>query len=262
MSLFVAHSPKTSMALFASQRKGRAAKHGQNSIVHFKGPLQSNKLLTARNRPQPQGFGTSKKYKNNGDKIFPQLKQKSDPEPSSKKPVESTSSEVTISAFMNQVLELVRLVESSNIAELELKQQGCEVVIRKKEAVPPPPPTPPMVMMQSLQLQAMYQSQPLPAPLPPASPSSPASATPAKTKSSHPPFKCPMAGTFYRSPAPGALPFVKVGDKVKKGQVVCIIEAMKLMNEIEADQSGTVVDILAEDGKPVSLDTPLLVIEP
>ncbi|KAJ0751234.1 putative acetyl-CoA carboxylase [Helianthus annuus] len=171
---------------------------------------------------------------------------------------------------MNQVAELVRLVDSRDIVELELKQQGCEVVIRKKEALPlpPPPPASPMVMMQSPQPQAMYQSQSPPPPPPPpptavaavAAPSAPA--TPAKPKSSHPPLKSPMAGTFYRSPAPNAPPFVKVGDKVKKGQVVCIIEAMKLMNEIEADQSGTVVDILAEDGKPVSLDMPLLVIEP
>ncbi|XP_034706420.1 biotin carboxyl carrier protein of acetyl-CoA carboxylase 2, chloroplastic-like isoform X1 [Vitis riparia] len=86
---------------------------------------------------------------------------------------------------------------------------------------------------------------------------------PAKTsESSHPPLKCPMAGTFYRSPGPGEPPFVMVGDKVQKGQVVCIIEAMKLMNEIEADQSGTMTEILAEDGKPVSIDRPLLVIAP
>ncbi|KAJ0643579.1 putative acetyl-CoA carboxylase [Helianthus annuus] len=165
---------------------------------------------------------------------------------------------------MNQVAELVQLVDSRDIMELELKQQSCEVVIRKKEALPQPPASP-MVMMQSPQPQAIYQSLPPPpqsapassGPAPSASASAPAapSPTPAKPKSSHPPLKCPMAGTFYRSPAPGTPPFVKVGDKVQKGQVICIIEAMKLMNEIEADQSGTIVDILAEDGKPVSLDT-------
>ncbi|KAJ0680414.1 putative acetyl-CoA carboxylase [Helianthus annuus] len=170
---------------------------------------------------------------------------------------------------MNQVAELVQLVDSRDIMELELKQQNCEVVIRKKEALPQPPASP-MVMMQSPQPQAIYQSLPPPpqsapassGPAPSASAPAAPSPTPAKPKSSHPPLKCPMAGTFYRSPAPGTPPFVKVGDKVQKGQVICIIEAMKLMNEIEADQSGTIVDILAEDGKPVSLDTPLLVIEP
>ncbi|XP_076947617.1 biotin carboxyl carrier protein of acetyl-CoA carboxylase 1, chloroplastic-like [Bidens hawaiensis] len=158
---------------------------------------------------------------------------------------------------MNQVAELVQLVDSRDIVELELKQQNCEVVIRKKEALTQPPAGP-MVMMQSPQPQAIYQSLPPP----PQSAPAPPSPTPAKPKSSFPPLKSPMAGTFYQSPAPGAPPFAKVGDKVKKGQVICIIEAMKLMNEIEADQSGTIVDILAEDGKPVSLDTPLLVIEP
>ncbi|RVW30418.1 Biotin carboxyl carrier protein of acetyl-CoA carboxylase 2, chloroplastic [Vitis vinifera] len=92
----------------------------------------------------------------------------------------------------------------------------------------------------------------------------PALPAPAQTsKSSHPPLKCPMAGTFYQSPGPGEPPFVKVGDKVQKGQVVCIVEAMKLMNEIEADQSGTIAEILAEDGShPLLFMQPLLVIAP
>ncbi|XP_042036791.1 biotin carboxyl carrier protein of acetyl-CoA carboxylase 1, chloroplastic-like isoform X2 [Salvia splendens] len=173
------------------------------------------------------------------------------------------ASEESISEFISQVSSLVKLVDSKDIVELQLKQLDCEVLIRKKEALPPPP-SPPM---------AYYQSQPQPAALSPVSAPSPvpaaAASTPAPSppkaqppKSSHPPLKSPMAGTFYRSPAPGEPPFVKVGDKVKKGQVVCIIEAMKLMNEIEADQSGTVVEVVAEDGKPVSVDTLLFVIEP
>lgn len=107
-----------------------------------------------------------------------------------------------------------RLVDSRDIVELQLKQDGCEVLIRKKEALAPPP-APPMVMMQSSQPQAMFHSQPPPpqaAPTPSApalSPPAPAPA-PAKPKSSHPPLKCPMAGTFYRAPAPGAPAFVKV----------------------------------------------------
>nr|QCQ84266.1 putative chloroplast biotin carboxyl carrier protein of acetyl-CoA carboxylase [Ambrosia artemisiifolia] len=269
MASFAVSSPKT-WAVCAFQRNRRNAKHGQNSGVHFKWGLRPNTAFIAGT--PPLGFeAASKKYENNGMAISAQLKKKSNSSPSSEKSVESTSSEITIpdagsvSAFMNQVSELVRLVDSRDIVELELKQQGCEVVIRKKEALPSPPASP-MVMMQSPQPQAVFQSQPPPTSPAAASASSPAPAptpaTPAKPKSSHPPLKSPMAGTFYRSPAPGAPSFVKVGDKVKKGQVVCIIEAMKLMNEIEADQSGTVVDILAEDGKPVSLDMPLLVIEP
>ncbi|KAJ6820377.1 biotin carboxyl carrier protein of acetyl-CoA carboxylase 1, chloroplastic-like [Iris pallida] len=182
---------------------------------------------------------------------------------------QSVVPESAITAFMAEVADLVKLVDSRDITELQLKQKDCELIIRKQEALQPAP-TAPVVMMQP-SLQAMYAPPP-PAPtaVPPATPAAPSPAAsapalpvPAKGgKSSHPPLKCPMAGTFYRSPAPGEPPFIKVGDKVKKGQVVCIIEAMKLMNEIEADQSGTVVDIIAEDGKPVSVDTPLLVIEP
>lgn len=173
----------------------------------------------------------------------------------------------SISAFMTQVADLIELVDSRDITELQLKQTDCELIIRKKEALPPPAPV--YLVQQPPSSQYMMPTQM--APPPPSSVSTPspqasAQMTPPVSaqpkKSSLPPLKCPMAGTLYRSPAPGAPPFIKVGDKVQKGQVVCIIEAMKLMNEIEADQSGTIVEILVDDGKPVSLDMPLLVIEP
>ncbi|KAJ7971054.1 Biotin carboxyl carrier protein of acetyl-CoA carboxylase [Quillaja saponaria] len=172
-----------------------------------------------------------------------------------------------VSAFMTQVSDLVKLVDSRDIVELQLKQLDCELIIRKKEALQQPPETSVATMPPPLP-HFMFSSPSPPAPvstLAPASPKPPPPAlpSPAKTStSSHPSFKCPMAGTFYRSPAPSEPPFVKVGDKVKKGQVVCIIEAMKLMNEIEADQSGTVAEILVEDGKPVSVDMPLFAIVP
>ena len=73
--------------------------------------------------------------------------------------------------------------------------------------------------------------------------------------------KSPFVGTFYRAPGPGAEPFVEVGQQVKKGDVLCIIEAMKLMNEIEAESAGKVVEILVENGKPVEFDQPLIVLE-
>jgi acetyl-CoA carboxylase biotin carboxyl carrier protein len=174
----------------------------------------------------------------------------------------------SVSAFMEQVADLVKLVDSRDIVELQLKQSDCELMIRKKEALQPPPATAIPQPSQPL----YYPTLPSPPPPPPAAASAPASSPPAKatpalpppktSASSHPPLKCPMAGTFYRSPGPGEPPFVKVGDKVKKGQVVCIIEAMKLMNEIEADQSGTIAEILVDDGKPVSVDLPLFTIVP
>lgn len=194
--------------------------------------------------------------------------EKQSEEPLIEAPVDKTIPDAaSISTFLSQVADLVELVDSRDITELQLKQQGLELSIKKKEAFQPD--AAPMVMMQ-LHPQAMMPPQmaPTPSNAPAASPASsapaspPALPSPSKPKSSRPPLKCPMAGTFYRAPAPGAPPFVKVGDKVKKGQVVCIIEAMKLMNEIESDQSGTVVEVVAEDGKPVSVDTPLFIIEP
>ncbi|XP_073016869.1 LOW QUALITY PROTEIN: biotin carboxyl carrier protein of acetyl-CoA carboxylase 2, chloroplastic-like [Primulina eburnea] len=178
----------------------------------------------------------------------------------------------SISAFMNDVANLVGLVDSRDIVELQLKQMDGELLIRKKETLPQPSVAAPIFYPSPLTHQATLPPQMPHANVPaPASvgsaPSTPAvmptpAPAPTKPKSAHPPFKCPMAGNFYRSPAPGAPPFVKVGDKIQKGQVICIIEAMKLMNEIETDISGTIVEILVEDGKPVSVDMPLFTIEP
>ncbi|KOM56581.1 hypothetical protein LR48_Vigan10g247300 [Vigna angularis] len=147
----------------------------------------------------------------------------------------TVADEASITAFISQVSDLIKLVDSRDIVELQLKQSDCELMIRKKEALQPPPaPASPPPMH--------YAAFPPPPPAAPAA--APTSSPPPKavpalpapgkaSSSSHPPLKSPMAGTFYRSPAPGEPSFVKVGDKVKKGQVVCIIEAMKLMNEIE-----------------------------
>ncbi|KAG7550851.1 Acetyl-CoA biotin carboxyl carrier [Arabidopsis thaliana x Arabidopsis arenosa] len=178
------------------------------------------------------------------------------------------ATEESISEFLTQVTTLVKLVDSRDIVELQLKQLDCELVIRKKEALPQPQAPASYVMMQQPN-QPSYAQQMAPPPAPAAAspaPSTPASlpppSPPTPAKSSLPTVKSPMAGTFYRSPAPGEPPFLKVGDKVQKGQVLCIVEAMKLMNEIESDHTGTIVDIVAEDGKPVSLDTPLFVVQP
>lgn len=180
--------------------------------------------------------------------------------------IQTAVSDSEISAFMLEVSNLVKLVDSRDITELQLKRKGCELIIRKKEALPQPPPAAPVIMMQPQQSMFPIQSHfshSAPAPSSPSPPApTPVLPPPKGTNSSLPALKSPMAGTFYRSPGPGEPPFVKAGDKVKKGQVVCIIEAMKLMNEIEADQSGTIVEIVVEDGKPVSIDMPLLIIGP
>ncbi|KAG5607861.1 hypothetical protein H5410_029353 [Solanum commersonii] len=189
-----------------------------------------------------------------------------------KSPSETSSatlvSEEAISNFISQVSSLVKLVDSRDIVELQLKQLDCEILIRKKEALPQPPASAPAQapFIQSYHVPSIQSNAPPPPALAPApTPIQTPAPSPAAAKSadsSLPPLKSPMAGTFYRSPAPSEPAFVKVGDKVQKGQVLCIIEAMKLMNEIEADRSGTIVEVVAEDGKPVSVDTPLFVIKP
>ncbi|KAE8734557.1 Biotin carboxyl carrier protein of acetyl-CoA carboxylase 2 [Hibiscus syriacus] len=172
------------------------------------------------------------------------------------------------SALVKAQLNEVGVDGSSNAkSSSNLKQLDRELITRKNVALPQPPSAAPDSMIQASSLPPVgppVQTAPAPsgnAP-PAAATPAPSTAPPKSAKSSLPPLKCPMTGTFYRSPGPGEPPFVKVGDKVQKGQVVCIIEAMKLMNEIEADQSGTIVEILVEEGKAVSVDTPLFVIEP
>ncbi|XP_022751942.1 biotin carboxyl carrier protein of acetyl-CoA carboxylase 2, chloroplastic-like [Durio zibethinus] len=250
-------SPKSCLSFGSSVRvpafSGRQWPNGRQTTI-FKSHVQLNEIAIEKSSNSVPVVDTEPKV---------ELPKEDD------KSMENTIPDVAaISAFMAQVSDLVKLVDTKDITELQLKQSDFELVIRKKEALQQPEQAPSIVMPQHMphaMFQTPYPAAPVAAPAPASpAPSAPApSSPPAKTgKSSHPSFKCPMAGTFYRSPAPGELPFVKVGDKVQKGQVVCIIEAMKLMNEIEADQSGTITEILVEDGKPVSVDMPLFVIVP
>ncbi|KAK6790449.1 hypothetical protein RDI58_014249 [Solanum bulbocastanum] len=158
-----------------------------------------------------------------------------------KSPSETSSatsvSEEAISNFISQVSSLVKLVDSRDVVELQLKQLDCEILIRKKEALPQPPAPAQAPLIQSYHVPSIQSNAP-PPPAPPPAPApiqtpAPSPAAAKSADSSFPLLKSPMAGTFYRSPAPGEPAFVKVGDKVQKGQVLCIIEAMKLMNEIE-----------------------------
>ncbi|KAF6165156.1 hypothetical protein GIB67_000740 [Kingdonia uniflora] len=218
------HQPKISFALTKPSFQPQGPTGNQRSIWKVQAQLNEVSIEGSSNSTAaPQ------------DKFEIPLKE----EPAEISTAESTVSDaLSISVFMTQVSDLVKLVDSRDIMELQLKQFDCELTIRKKEALPQPPPVPPVVMMQPPP-QAMHSSQFTSSPVTASAPASPtpsplALPAPAKTnKSSHPPFMCPMAGTFYRSPGPGEPPFVKVGDKVQKGQVLCIIEAMKLMNEIE-----------------------------
>jgi acetyl-CoA carboxylase biotin carboxyl carrier protein len=143
------------------------------------------------------------------------------------------------------------LVAESDIAELEVTEGESKVRIVKSSAMPQNQ----MVMMQP---QGMPQYHAAPAPA-----AAPAAAAPIAAVAAEPTghiVKSPMVGTFYRSSAPGSPAYVEVGATVKEGDTLCIIEAMKLLNEIDADKSGTITQILVENGQPVEFGQPLFVI--
>ncbi len=151
---------------------------------------------------------------------------------------------------IRKIKKLIELVEESGIAELEISE-GEESVRISRNGVPAP-----MAPMQYAAAPAPVAAAPAPVAeaAPAAAPAAPA--VPAGHQ-----VLSPMVGTFYRSPSPEAKSFIEVGQSVSAGDTLCIVEAMKMMNQIEADKSGVVTAILVEDGQPVEFDQPLVVIE-
>jgi acetyl-CoA carboxylase biotin carboxyl carrier protein len=157
-----------------------------------------------------------------------------------------------------QIQELIKLVNDSNIGEVTVENKDFKITIKQKEEQIT------QVVAASMPAQA-YQQLPQQAPqaaLPSASqPAQPqAAAVPAASNTIT--IKSPMIGTFYRRSSPDKPSFVEVGDEVAPGKVVCIIEAMKLFNEIESEVKGKIVKILVEDASPVEYDQPLFLVEP
>ena len=150
------------------------------------------------------------------------------------------------------VKDLIDLIQGTDVVEVEIERAGMRIKVRREGSVHPPAAASGAPAAAPPVLQAPAPSQ-APAP-PPAA----AGATPPGVVL----VTAPLVGRFYRSPSPDAGPYVEVGDKVRKGQVLCIIEAMKLMNQIEAEQGGTVRAILVDDGKAVEFGEPLFEIEP
>jgi acetyl-CoA carboxylase biotin carboxyl carrier protein len=153
---------------------------------------------------------------------------------------------------IRKIKKLIELLEESGIAEIEIKEGEEALRISRMPSG-----------TAVTQLPAMA-ALPLPAPLAPA----PAAAAPrqaetpaAKAKANEHVVTAPMVGTFYGAPSPGAKPFIEIGDEIKVGQVLCIIEAMKMMNQIESDKAGRVTSIMARNGDPVEFGQPLFVVE-
>ncbi|MCG2583437.1 acetyl-CoA carboxylase biotin carboxyl carrier protein [Massilia sp. TS11] len=155
---------------------------------------------------------------------------------------------------LRKLKTLIDLVAESDIAELEVTEGESKVRIVKSGAAAQNQ----VVMMPPQSLPQQYVAPAAPAAAVAAAPA-PAAAPAAAEITGHI-VKSPMVGTFYRSSAPGNPPFVDVGSSVKEGDTVCIIEAMKLLNEIEADISGTITKVLVENGQPVEFGQPLFVI--
>jgi acetyl-CoA carboxylase biotin carboxyl carrier protein len=156
---------------------------------------------------------------------------------------------------IKEIQELIRFVAKSGVSEVEIDKEGFKIHIKTgAQAQTAMVMAPPMVQSQVLASPGVVDAAPSAAAPSAAAPSA-APVAPAGTT-----VKAPMVGTFYRSAGPDKEPFVKVGDRVQKGQTICIIEAMKLFNEIEAEISGTVVDILIDNAKPVEFDQPLFVV--
>ncbi|MDR7150224.1 acetyl-CoA carboxylase biotin carboxyl carrier protein [Hydrogenophaga palleronii] len=151
---------------------------------------------------------------------------------------------------LRKLKTLIDLVSESNVSELEITEAEGKVRIVKS------PPA-------SAAAPVTYTMAPAPA----TAPSAPVPAAPAVEVAAPPvqpqghTVKSPMVGTFYRASSPGAKPFVEIGDSIKEGETICIVEAMKILNEIEADKSGTVTQILVENGQAVEYGQPLYVIE-
>lgn len=152
---------------------------------------------------------------------------------------------------LKELKELIELLKGTDISEIEIERSGVRVRLRKGSDVAVHPAMPRME----------YPPSPIVAPAV-AEAEKPTIPMVEAPKTNHIKITSPIVGTFYRSSSPDKPPYVEVGDIVKKGQVLCIIEAMKLMNEIESDASGRVVQILAENGQPVEYGQPLFVIEP
>lgn len=157
-----------------------------------------------------------------------------------------------------QIQELIRLINKSNIGEITVEEKGFKITIKQKQEA----------VQQVLTAAPVYAPQPAVQQAAPPAAGSAAVAEKAKPAAEAPAssnlitIKSPMIGTFYRRASPDKPLFVEVGDEITPGKVVCIIEAMKLFNEIESEISGKVVKVLVDDASPVEYDQPLYLVEP
>jgi acetyl-CoA carboxylase biotin carboxyl carrier protein len=156
-----------------------------------------------------------------------------------------------------QIQELIKTINKSNISELSIEEGDFKITIKQDFSGQPQYVMAPQVAPMQIQAPA---SAPQPVSAATAAPAKPAASN--EANANHITIKSPMIGTFYRSPSPDKPVFVNVGDEVKKGHVLCIIEAMKLFNEIECEMNCRIIKVMADDTTPVEYDQPLFIVEP
>ncbi len=159
---------------------------------------------------------------------------------------------------LNEIQDLIKFVAKSGVTEVEIEQKDFKITIKSEKAKAEQ-----IIVQAAAPALAPVAAAPVAAPAPaaPAAPETPAAA-PASDDSKYITVKSPMIGTFYRSPGPDKDAFVSVGQTINKGDTVCIIEAMKLFNEIESEVSGKIVKVLVDDASPVEYDQPLFLVDP
>ena len=168
---------------------------------------------------------------------------------------------------LTEIQDLIKFVARAGVTEVEIEQKECKITIKsempkgKGKAAEPVVQT---IQVPAAMPQAMVAA-PAPvaaAPVAPAAPAAPAAAPAEEAPSNLVEIKSPMIGTFYRRPSPDKDVFVEVGDQIKAGDTVCVVEAMKLFNEIESEIQGKIVKVLVEDNSPIEYDQPLFLVDP
>ena len=158
---------------------------------------------------------------------------------------------------LNYLKKLIKILDSSNLNKMEIEEEGLKLKLTKQgdvTAVQQYAAASPAASVQNQGGQAVSKEE--------SAPEKKEESKPESSSSNLYEVKSPMVGTFYRAPSPDADPFVNVGDSISSGKVLCIVEAMKLMNEIEAEVSGKIVKILVEDAQAVEYNQPLFLVEP
>lgn len=170
---------------------------------------------------------------------------------------------------LTEIQDLIKFVSKAGVTEVEIEKKEFKITIKsdgpkRRGKAGQQHIEAQMIPQMAVMPQAPVQMQaPAPAPAPAAAPAEAAPKAPvAEASDKYVEIKSPMIGTFYRSPSPDKPSFVEVGDQVKEGSTVCIVEAMKLFNEIESEVSGKIVKILVDDNSPIEFDQPLFLVDP